>query len=64
MNIILNGRPFALNGRTVADLILQAAASKPFAVAVNTQFVPKTAYADTLLGEGDRVDIVKPVVGG
>ncbi|UTF60857.1 sulfur carrier protein ThiS [Gilvimarinus sp. DA14] len=35
-----------------------------FAAAVNGEFVPRSAYADTLLGSGDLIDIVAPVGGG
>ncbi|MBE2403708.1 MoaD/ThiS family protein, partial [Klebsiella pneumoniae] len=48
MNIILNGEPAELHGTSVADLIAQTAPQKPFAVAVNTVFVPKGAYAETV----------------
>ena len=64
MNIILTGEPAELHGKTVADLIAQTAPKKPFAVAVNTGFVAKGAYAETVLNENDKVDIVRPVVGG
>ena len=64
MNIILNGESAELHGTTVADLIAQVAPQKPFAVAVNTHFVAKGAYAETVLNENDKVDIVRPVVGG
>ncbi len=64
MNIILNGEPAELRGTTVADLIAQTAPQKPFAVAVNTGFVAKGTYAETVLNENDKVDIVRPVVGG
>ena len=64
MNIILNGEPAELHGKTVADLIAQTAPQKPFAVAVTTGFVAKGAYAETVLNENDKVDIVRPVVGG
>lgn len=64
MNIILNGEPAGFNGRTVADLIAQTAPQKPFAVAVNTAFVAKSAYEQTVLNENDQIDIVRPVVGG
>ena len=64
MNIILNGEPAELHGKTVADLIAQTEPKKPFAVAVNTGFVAKGAYAETVLNENDKVDIVRPVVGG
>ena len=64
MKIILNNETITLNGTTVADLIAQNAPQKPFAVAVNTHFVAKGAYAETVLNENDKVDIVRPVVGG
>lgn len=43
MKIILNNETITLNGTTVADLIAQTSPQKPFAVAVNTQFVAKGA---------------------
>lgn len=64
MNIILNGGPAELHGTSVADLIAQTAPQKPFAVAVNTVFIPKSAYTETVLHENDKIDIVRPVVGG
>lgn len=64
MNIYLNGEPFSFAGRTLADLIAVRLPENPFAAAVNTVFVPKSAYADTVLTDNDRVDIVRPVVGG
>lgn len=64
MNLSLNGETFEFKGQTVADLIAQTTPQKPFAVAVNTQFVAKGAYAETVLNENDKVDIVRPVVGG
>ncbi|EOF9368457.1 sulfur carrier protein ThiS [Neisseria gonorrhoeae] len=64
MNIILNGGPAELHGTSVADLIAQTAPQKPFAVAVNTAFIPKGAYTETVLHENDKIDIVRPVVGG
>ncbi|WP_448981710.1 sulfur carrier protein ThiS [Neisseria sicca] len=64
MNLSLNGETFEFKGQTIADLIAQTAPKKPFAVAVNTGFVAKGAYAETVLNENDKVDIVRPVVGG
>lgn len=34
------------------------------AVAINGDFVPRSAYPERRLEEGDRIDIVKPVGGG
>ena len=64
MNLSLNGETFEFKGQTIADLIAQTAPQKPFAVAVYTGFVAKGAYAETVLNENDKVDIVRPVVGG
>ena len=37
---------------------------KGFAVAVNTTFVPIAKYDETIIKEGDTVDILAPVQGG
>jgi sulfur carrier protein len=36
----------------------------PFAAAINLTFVPKTRYDQTALSDGDRIDLIAPVVGG
>ncbi|MDO4694827.1 MAG: sulfur carrier protein ThiS [Eikenella sp.] len=64
MNICINGQTGDFPGRTLAELIELHRPASPFAVALNTEFVPRSAYAHTLLKDGDRVDIVRPVVGG
>ena len=64
MNIRLNGQPTEFQGQTIADLVTTQAPQPPFAVAVNTEFVPKSRYADHQLQPDDAVDIVRPVVGG
>lgn len=37
---------------------------KGFAVAVNTTFVPISKYDETIIKEGDTIDILAPVQGG
>ena len=65
MNILINGTTHHLdNAKTVADLIVQMQPETPFAMAVNTVFVPKSAYENTQLKDGDQVEIVRPVAGG
>ena len=65
MKITLNQQATELQAHaTVADALAQMQAKPPFAVAVNTVFVPKSRYAETVLQEGDAVEIVRPVVGG
>lgn len=65
MNIFLNQQPLALpEGTSLADALAQQALRPPYAVAVNTLFVPRTQYAAKALQEGDRVEVVSPVTGG
>lgn len=65
MNILINQTPRELpDGATLADVIAAVGARPPFAVAVNTVFVPNTRYAQQLLQAGDRVEIISPVTGG
>ena len=40
MNIIINGEAVDFNGHTVADLLAFRQPERPFAVALNRQFVP------------------------
>ena len=50
---------------TVKDLLKQhQEAGVHFAVAINQQFVPRSAYQTTPLSDGDCVDIIVPMQGG
>lgn len=64
ITLSLNGVPTVFHGQTVSDLLSTHTPQPPFAVAVNTSFVAKSHYETTELKEGDKVDIVRPVVGG
>lgn len=65
MNISINQTPYELHeGATVTDAVAAIAARPPFAVAVNTLFVPNTRYAAHVLQPGDRVEVISPVTGG
>lgn len=65
MNILLNQQPLALaEGASLADALALQSLRPPYAVAVNTQFVPRAQYAARPLHEGDRVEVVSPVTGG
>ena len=37
---------------------------KGFAIAVNTTFVSIKAYGETIINDGDTIDILAPVQGG
>lgn len=65
MNITINQQATELHdGATVADALAQLAPRPPFAVAVNTVFVPRTGYSTQTLNDGDRLEVISPVTGG
>jgi sulfur carrier protein len=65
LHIFINQQPHTLDDNaTVLQAIAAAQAQPPFAIAVNTQFVPQSRYAAHLLQDQDRIDIISPVTGG
>ena len=66
MNLTVNGETRAFEG--VADLAALVAAlgldRRKVAVERNLEIVPKSAFASTNLGEGDRIEIVHFIGGG
>ncbi|MBL0926454.1 MAG: sulfur carrier protein ThiS [Phycisphaerales bacterium] len=66
MNVVVNGQPESLADRsTVADLLrAHGLQSKPCAVEVNREVVPKRRHGEHELRDGDRVEIVTLVGGG
>ena len=65
MNILINDKPFTLPDQaTLADALAALEATPPFAVAVNREFVPRSAYASRALQPDDRVEVIRPVTGG
>lgn len=44
--------------------LASSALTEPFAVALNGEFVSRSQYEQTVLAEGDKIDIVAPVGGG
>jgi len=65
MIITVNQQPTELpEHASVQDALALLAPTPPFAVAVNTVFVPRTQYASHPLHEGDQVEVIAPVTGG
>jgi sulfur carrier protein len=67
IEIKVNGEATAVAAATLAELL--AARSLPakgrgIAVALNEAVVPRARWAETELKPGDRVEIVRPIVGG
>ncbi len=49
---------------TVASLLEGEGLSGKLAVAVNGAFVPRRAYSEHVITEGDEVEVVAPMAGG
>ncbi|WP_418120248.1 sulfur carrier protein ThiS [Variovorax sp. 350MFTsu5.1] len=65
MNILINDKPFTLPDQAMlTDALAALQATPPFAVAVNREFVPRSAYATRALKPEDRVEVIRPVTGG
>ncbi len=66
MNIRVNGTTREVPDGLTLDRLLAILdqRSEGVAVAVNLEFVPKSAYQHTRLSESDTVEIVAPIAGG
>ncbi len=65
MHILINDTPYTLaEHATVADALAAIGAAPPFAVAVNRNFVPRSAHASHALHPDDQVEVIRPVTGG
>ena len=65
MLIWINQEPLDISaGATLQDAIELVKIQPPFAAAVNAQFVAKTLYAQTLLTDEDKIDLIVPITGG
>ena len=65
MQILINNQPTDMpEGASIAQVLAQLQPRPPFAVAVNTQFVPKGRYEQQLLQADNKVEVIAPVTGG
>lgn len=66
MKIVINGEEReVLEGLTVIALLVEVGVQKErVAVELNLDIVPKGRFGDTILKDGDRVEIVSFVGGG
>jgi thiazole synthase len=64
--ITLNGEPFEIDhSLSVADLLTRLGIDpRRVAIEHNLEILRRTAFADTLVHEGDRIEIVNFVGGG
>lgn len=65
MRIELNGTPTEIGSRILSDALKELGYCTPaIATAVNGCFVPAPSRAETLLRDGDRVEVLAPMQGG
>ena len=66
VKITVNGQVMELEaGTSVEGLLDHLGVPRQYtAVAVNREVTPKSEYGAVKLGEGDRVEIVRPMGGG
>jgi sulfur carrier protein len=66
MNIVVNGKQMELpEGLTLEGLLARLNVRREYtAVALNSEVRPKQQYAQAVLRDGDRVEIVHPMGGG
>jgi thiamine biosynthesis protein ThiS len=66
MTVTVNGEPMELpEGLTIEGLLGQLKVRREYtAVALNREVWPRSRYAETVLKDGDRVEIVRPMGGG
>jgi sulfur carrier protein len=66
VNIQVNGQGREIAaGSTIANLLGELGVTQPHvAVEVNLEVVPRAQHRDTILSDGDRVEVVTLVGGG
>ena len=66
MTVVVNGKPMELSdGTTIDGLLAHLRIKREFtAVAVNREVAPKSTYSETVLCDGDKIEIVRPMGGG
>ncbi|MBP5378113.1 MAG: sulfur carrier protein ThiS [Ruminococcus sp.] len=61
----INGELFDKDGKTVAEMLTDMDISgQRVAVELNEAIVPKAKYGETVLKDGDKVEVVRFVGGG
>jgi len=64
-SITLNGDSFETAASCLAELVVELKLDKRVvAVEHNLEVVPRSAYGNTLLADGDRIEIVHMIGGG
>ena len=66
-SVRINGKDETVRAATVTELLRERGVpetGRGVAVAVNRAVVPRAEWASTPIAAGDRVEIIRPIVGG
>ncbi len=66
IKIFVNGEEHSVDAEQSLQQLIEASGfgQQRIAAALNGEFIPRHAYADTTINAGDKVDIVSPIAGG
>ncbi|GLQ32765.1 sulfur carrier protein ThiS [Litoribrevibacter albus] len=64
MEVLVNGETKQVSSDTLQSLLKELAFEGDFAVAVNSEFVPRSLYAEQAIQSGDQIDVLSPIAGG
>lgn len=67
MKFTVNGEPIEAEAKTVGALLKERGidrSKRGIAIAVNGMVSPRDRWDETILAEGDRIEIVRPFSGG
>lgn len=65
INLTINGQPQSCNAATIDALLCHLnLAHSQVAIELNGTIIPRDAFGDTALQDGDRLEIVRFVGGG
>jgi sulfur carrier protein len=66
MELVVNGEPRGVEDRATVEALVESLACgrRGVAVAVNSEIVPRSAWAATHLAAGDIVEVLHAVQGG
>ena len=64
MNITINGELLNVDRKALVEVLQSFGAVAPFAVAVNSEFIPQSRHSNYVLNEGDSVELLSPIQGG
>jgi len=61
----VNGKEIDLDGKNLSDYIAESEYDIKFiAVEINEELIPKAKYSETIIHDGDKIEVVSFVGGG